>query len=123
MHFTHSLKKNSQFRQVYRKGKSAASSVLVLYTFRNGGAGNQLGVSVSKKVGNSVVRSRVTRLIKESYRLHESFFAAGYNLVFVARAGAKEARFQEMEQALLHLMKKQGLYKDFMKPEEKDAPL
>jgi len=96
---------------------------LVLYALSNDGARNRLGVSVSKKVGNSVIRSRVTRLVKESYRLHELSFSTGYDLVFIARAAAKETRFKEMEQALLHLMKKHGLLQPGIPDREHDAAL
>ena len=77
MEFTESLKKNYQFRFVYNRGKSIANRLLVMYVVRNGTNGNRFGISVSKKVGNSVVRSRITRLLRESYRLSESKFLAG----------------------------------------------
>ena len=91
MEFTESLKKNYQFRFVYNRGKSIANRLLVMYVVRNGTNGNRFGISVSKKVGNSVVRSRITRLLRESYRLSESKFLAGYDIVVIARASAKEA--------------------------------
>ena len=55
MEFTESLKKNYQFRFVYNRGKSIANRLLVMYVVRNGTNGNRFGISVSKKVGNSVV--------------------------------------------------------------------
>ena len=71
MHFSESLKKNRDFRTVYRDGKSYANRLLVMYTLKNDSDRNRLGISVSKKVGNSVVRHHITRLVRESYRLHE----------------------------------------------------
>lgn len=111
MEFTESLKKNYQFRFVYNRGKSIANRLLVMYVVRNGTNGNRFGVSVSKKVGNSVVRSRITRLLRESYRLSESKFLAGYDIVVIARASAKEATYKEVESALMHLLNKQKLIK------------
>jgi ribonuclease P protein component len=108
MEFTESLKKNYQFRFVYNRGKSIANRLLVMYVVRNG---NRFGISVSKKVGNSVVRSRITRLLRESYRLSESKFLAGYDIVVIARASAKEATYREVESALMHLLNKQKLIK------------
>ena len=99
MEFTESLKKNYQFRFVYNRGKSIANRLLVMYVVRNGTDGNRFGISVSKKVGNSVVRSRITRLLRESYRLSESKFLAGYDIVVIARASAKEATYREVESA------------------------
>lgn len=109
MEFTESLKKNYQFRFVYNRGKSIANRLLVMYVVRNGTNGNRFGISVSKKVGNSVVRSRITRLLRESYRLSESKFLAGYDIVVIARASAKEATYKEVESALMHLLNKQKL--------------
>ena len=111
MEFTESLTKTYQFRFVYNRGKSIANRLLVMYVVRNGTNGNRFGISVSKKVGNSVVRSRITRLLRESYRLSESKFLAGYDIVVIARASAKEATYKEVESALMHLLNKQKLIK------------
>ena len=105
MQFSESLKKNHQFQFVYKYGKSYANKYLVMYIKENGLGKNRLGISVSKKVGNSVVRHRVTRLIRESYRLHENVFNSGLDIVVVARANAASASYHEIESAMLHLGK------------------
>ena len=69
MQFSESLKKNHQFQFVYKYGKSYANKYLVMYVKENGLDKNRIGISVSKKVGNSVVRHRVKRLVRECYRL------------------------------------------------------
>jgi len=76
-----------------------------MYITENGLDKNRIGISVSKKVGNSVIRHRVTRLIRESYRLHEGVFNSGLDIVIVARAGAAIVGYSEIENALLHLVK------------------
>ena len=98
-----SLKKNKDFQNVYRNGKSYADKYLVMYVLENGLESNRIGISVSKKVGNSVVRHRLCRLVRESYRLHEDVFRRGFDIVVVARASAKERTFREIESAFLHL--------------------
>ncbi len=105
MKFSESLKKNHQFQFVYKNGRSYANRYLVMYVKENGLDINRIGISVSKKVGNSVVRHRVTRLIRESYRLHEDIFDSGLDMVIVARPGAAAVGYQEAESALLHLSK------------------
>ena len=105
MKFSESLKKNHQFQFVYKNGKSYANKYLVMYVKENGLGKNRIGISVSKKVGNSVVRHRVTRLVRESYRLHESIFNSGLDIVIVARPSAATVGFNEVESALLHLGK------------------
>lgn len=103
MHFSESLKKNRDFQNVYRKGKSYANKYLVMYIYRNGTENNRLGISVSKKVGNSVVRHRLTRLIRESYRLQEDRFQNGLDIAVIARVDAKDKTYKEIESALIHL--------------------
>lgn len=103
MLFSESLKKNQDFQCVYQTGKSCANKYLVLYKLDNHSTGNRLGISVSKKVGNSVVRHHLTRLIRESYRLNERSFHAGLDLVVVVRPSAKDKSYAEIESALLHL--------------------
>ena len=83
MHFSESLKKNRDFRTVYRDGRSYANRLLVMYTLKNDSDRNRLGISVSKKVGNSVVRHHITRLVRESYRLHEEMFHSGWDLSLI----------------------------------------
>ncbi len=107
MVFTDSLKNSIDFKRVYKEGKSKANRYLIMYISNNDSLSdkNRLGISVSKKVGNSVVRHRVKRLIKESYRLNEDMFNSGLDIVVIARDNAKVACFGEMQSALLHLSK------------------
>ena len=103
MKFSESLKKNIDFRNVYNKGTSRANKFLVMYVLDNGMDRNRLGISVSKKVGNSVVRHRITRLIRECYRLNEETFRCGLDIVVIARLNAKIISYEETRQSLLHL--------------------
>jgi ribonuclease P protein component len=103
MKYSESLKKNRDFQNVYHKGRSYANKYLVMYVLPNETQRNRLGISVSKKVGNSVIRHHLTRLIRESYRLHEDVFNSGLDIVVIARATAKDISYHEVESALLHL--------------------
>ena len=109
MNKQNSLKKNKEFKKVYDEGKSYANKYLVMYVLENKSDINRLGISVSKKTGNSVVRHRLKRLIKESYRLNEEKFNSGLDIVIIARIGAKEKSYREIESAVLHLMKIHGI--------------
>ena len=103
MKFSESLNKNFDFHNVYRNGKSYANRFLVVYILENHTEKNRLGISVSKKVGNSVIRHHLTRLIRESYRLHEDMFDSGLDIVVIARATARNISYHEVESALMHL--------------------
>jgi ribonuclease P protein component len=112
------VRKNAEFQTVYRRGKSFANHLLVLYVFKNrknvldGVPFSRIGISVSKKVGKSVVRSRVKRLISESYRLNKDQFPAGYDFVIIARVASHDKSYAEMDKSLKHVFKKAGLFND-----------
>jgi len=116
MKFSDSLKKNKDFQNVYRKGKSYANKYFVMYVLKNETEQNRLGISVSKKVGNSVIRHHLTRLVREAYRLHEDMFNSGLDIVVIARSTAKDITYHQAESALLHLG---GLHNIIIKDSEK----
>ena len=118
MKFSESLKKNEQFQFVYKNGKSYANKYLIMYVKKNGLDKNRIGISVSKKVGNSVVRHRVTRLVRESYRLHENIFNSGLDIVVVGRPSAATVGYKEVESALLHLSKLHHIIKIYFYDED-----
>ena len=99
----HSLKKNSEFQAVCRQGRSYANKYLVMYVLDTDRKGARIGISVSKKVGNSVVRHRFARLVRESFRLNEDMLEDGKDIVVVARAAARDKKFDKIESAFLHL--------------------
>ena len=98
-----SISKNFEFLNVYHHGKSYANRYLVMYILKNGSSNNRYGITVSKKVGNSVIRHHLTRLIRESYRLHEDMFNSGLDIVVIARGTARDASFHQISSALKHL--------------------
>ena len=109
MKFSESLKKNSYFQNVYKHGKSYANRFFVMYVLENCMETNRLGISVSKKVGNSVIRHHITRLVREAYRLQEEMFSCGFDIVVIARVSAKHVSYHETERAVLHLGKLHGI--------------
>lgn len=106
------LRKNSDFKYVYNKGKVFKNSLLVMYIIVNNEDYNKTGFSISKKVGKSVVRNKVRRKIKECYRLNSNRIKKGYNIVFISRVKAKDATYWEIEKAMLSLFKKSALIEE-----------
>ena len=105
------IRKNIEFLNVYRHGKSYANKYFVMYVLSNKLDENRFGITVSKKVGNSVVRHRITRLIRECIRLQESNILTEYDIVIVARKAAKDKKYQDIESAFLNLCKRQNILK------------
>lgn len=98
-----SIKKNQDFQKVYQTGKSYANRQLVMYVKRTEDPGTRIGISVSKKVGNSVVRHHLTRLIRECFRLNMDMLETGLDIVVVVRAAAKDSEYKTIERAFMHL--------------------
>ena len=109
-----SLKKTKDFKQVYSRGKYAADSLLVVYSLANKAGENRLGLSVSKKVGNAVVRNRVRRWLKECYRLFSQVMpGSGIDIVIVARASMgqlpRDGAFRNAHESLGRLFRRLGI--------------
>lgn len=104
-----SLKNSREFKRVYDNGRSYANNYLVAYILENGTDKSRLGISVSKKVGNSIVRHRLTRLIRESFRLNMDRISTGYDIVIIGRVSLKGKGLKETMGAFLHLCKLHGI--------------
>lgn len=95
------LKKNSDFRRLYSKGKSAVTPYLVVYCRRNRSDVNRLGYTVSTKLGHAVVRNRVRRRLREIYRLNAPNLKSGYDIIIVARTKCVGAKYSAIEAAFM----------------------
>lgn len=104
------LRKNIEFQNVYKNGKSYANKYLVMYILENGTDNTRIGISVSKKVGNSIVRHRLTRLIREACRLNFNCIQSGYDIVIVSRVNHKGKGYEDTKSALIHLLKIHSIY-------------
>lgn len=100
------LKMNYEFNKVYKKGKFYVGKFIILYILKNRQDNNRLGIAVSKKVGKSVMRNRIRRLIRENYRLFEEVVKSGYDCVFVARSFDSEPGFTDIKKEMKFLFKK-----------------
>ena len=111
MKYSSSLKLNHIFRRLYRTN-GFGGPYLYLYARKNRLGENRVGVTVSKKLGKAVVRNRVRRRLREVYRLHESRFLPGWDIVVVARGRAVDASFADLTRAYLALAKKCGILRE-----------
>lgn len=106
------IKKNKDFKLVYRKGKSYADSNLVVYVMKNNENKekdiNRVGITVSKKVGKSVVRNRVRRIIYECYRLEFLNIKSGYDFVIIARPAIKGKSYNEVLESMKNVFNRIG---------------
>ncbi len=102
---TEKLRKNYQFQKVYKQGKSLATKNTVMFIRKNFKGCNRLGVSISKKVGKSVVRHRLKRLYIEAFRnLKANIVKSGFDIVIIGRKGAGSMTYSEVFSEIKGLM-------------------
>ena len=105
------LGKNPEFQKVYKTGRSKANKYLVMYVKTGESGPSRYGFSVSKKVGNSVVRHHITRLLRESVRKNDALVKEGNRIIIIARKDVKEKNFEDVNGAVIHLLKLHGIMK------------
>ena len=103
------LKKNRAFQYVYHRGRNVSCRDLALLVAK--GRSTQIGFSVSKKVGNAVIRNRVKRRLRECFRPYLGDVKTGLYVV-VARPSAATATFQSLQRDTLYLLRKQGAFRE-----------
>ncbi len=102
------LRKRKDFAQVYRRGKSFANRQLILY--HQSGRGLKVGISISKKHGNAVLRNRLKRRLRECLRPLLKGLKAG-RYILIAREGAGEMDFAALAFSLSHVIRRAGCLK------------
>jgi len=106
------LKKNSDFRRLYSRGKCSVNSYMAVYCRRNGVGVNRLGYTVSTKLGHAVLRNRIRRRLREIVRLRTPELKSGWDIVIVARRRCVNADYHKMDAAFLRACGELGLLKE-----------
>lgn len=101
-----SLKKNADFRRVYRTGFSVADRYLVIYKSASNSEKPQIGFSISKRLGNAVKRNRIKRRLREICRLNLEKFDGGHNYVIIVRVAAQNCNYRTLEQSVFNVIRK-----------------
>lgn len=103
------LKKRKEFNYIYKKGEVFHSGSFNMFVTKTYYKVPTIGISVSKQVGNSVIRSRAKRIISEACRLNINHFAKK-NYVFNAKESIVDKSSIDLEQEIIKVLKKAGLY-------------
>ncbi len=108
----HRLKRRKDFNRVYNRGKSFSNRELVVYVYYNKETPEyRLGISVSKKVGNAVVRNRIRRFIKEVVRQLplEVRLKNNIDLIIIARQPTANMDYQDFKRSIIDLFNKSSI--------------
>lgn len=105
------LRTNEDFLKVYRGGKNYWNRNLTIYVRKNNLNYSRFGYSITKKIGNSVVRNKVRRRMQEIVRLNFDGIKSGYDIVVIPKKNTVDIKYKELERAMLHLFKMSRLLK------------
>ena len=106
------LRNNDDFKKVYKKGKNYWNRNLILYIMENDLNHTRIGFSITKKIGNSVVRNRTRRRMKEICRQNLNNIKEGYDIIFIPKKNVVDITYEDLKSGMLHLLKKSYLIKD-----------
>lgn len=106
------LRKNAEFKKVYIGGKNFWNRNLILYIKKNKLEESRFGITITKKIGNAVVRNKIRRRVKEIYRLNLHRIKDGYDLILLPKKNVVDISYKELESALIHILKISGMLKD-----------
>ncbi len=103
------LRKNMEFKKVYKSGKNYWNRNLILFIKKNGDKNTRIGISITKKIGNAVVRNKLKRRIKSINEDYITSIKSGYDIVIIPKKNAVELTFKDLESAVKHIYKISGL--------------
>lgn len=106
------LRRNWEFQQVFRVGKSVSGREIVMYALRTRRKVARFGFSISKKVGCAVVRNRLRRRLREICRLEQKHLKTGFDLVLVARSDAAASTYHDLNQAFQQQAQRLGCWSE-----------
>lgn len=118
MRKSYRVKTEKDFSLIFKQGKSVANRKFVVYFLVKEQPHFRVGLSVSKKLGNAVVRNGIKRQLRHLLQEFSPQLLA-YDFVIIARKGVEDLNHQELKQNLRHVLKLAGLYLEGSKHEEK----
>lgn len=106
------VKKNNEFQEVFKKGTSIANRQFVVYKLKKEDQHLfRIGLSVSKKIGNAVVRNQIKRYLRQVFLELKEEIENDFDYVIIARKPAADMDFHEVKKSMLHVLKKSKVLK------------
>ena len=105
------LRKKFEFNKVYSKGRSYTNHGIIIHVMKSDGLNGKIGFAVGKKLGNAVVRNRIKRLLRESYRLCRREIKTNVSMILIARKPLINAKFDEVVRSFKDICNKSKILK------------
>ena len=100
------VKKNKEFQDAFKKGKSFANRQFVVYSLNKPGQEHfRIGLSVSKKIGNAVTRNQIKRYVRQAFHELENELKHPFDYIIIARKPVADMGFHEIKNSLIHVLK------------------
>lgn len=107
------LRKNTEFNEVYKKGRNYWNRNLVIYVYnRNDKKNSKIGYTITKKIGNAVTRNKIRRRMKEIVRVKFPYIKDEYDIIFIPKKNIVDISYKQLESAVDHILRISKLYKD-----------
>mgnify|MGYP001062317206 CR=1 FL=1 len=98
------IRKRKNYLRVYRNGDRVYSENFIIVLSENRSGVKRLGLTVSKKVGNSAKRNRIKRLLREFFRLNKNRFPASQDIVIIAKRNISSLKYRDVSRELDSLL-------------------
>ncbi|KAA9014602.1 ribonuclease P protein component [Niallia endozanthoxylica] len=106
------VKKNEDFQEVFKKGKSVANRQFVVYTLKKPEQGHfRIGLSVSKKIGNAVTRNQIKRYVRQVFHEFDGCIHNDLDYIIIARKPTADMDYFEVQKSLTHVLKLAKVFK------------
>ena len=115
------VKKEKDFNAIFKEGESVANRRFVIYRLANSQEHFRVGLSVSKKLGNAVMRNQIKRRIRHILIDHRNELVDNVDFIVIARKGVENLEYAELEKNLLHVLRLAKIYQEGNRSEEENT--
>lgn len=115
------VKKEKDFNAIFKEGESVANRRFVIYRLANSQEHFRVGLSVSKKLGNAVMRNQIKRRIRHILIDHRNELVDNIDFIVIARKGVENLDYAELEKNLLHVLRLAKIYQEGNRSEEENT--
>lgn len=105
---TDRILKRDVFRRVYEQGRKLQARYFTAFVLANSGERPRLGITTTRKIGNSVERNRARRLVREAFRKNKWLVPQGVDIVINVKRPLVEADYRDLEGDFITFLERAG---------------
>jgi ribonuclease P protein component len=105
---TNRVLKRGTFRQIYEKGRKFHTRHFTAFVLENADGQPRLGITATRKMGNSVERNRARRLVREVFRKNKRLVPAGIDIIINVKRSLAGSGYQDLESDFMSFLERAG---------------